>query len=305
MSNQEDMDKVLDDIEDKLPEDEEVSQEDIKAKAELEGEEETQEETQEESPPGFMNYEEWVAAGKDPKKFRGEEAYKDHYDSLQEIRSLKDSVSSIADGMASWKETQRAQENERVAAAIAEAKAQLAKAEEEEDVAAALKAEREITALNAKTQKTDEPAYTPNPVLVEFQSKFPIIDPNSPQFDKEFHSDMAMMQGTILDKLTGGMPEKIAALTPNQIQRSLDLAYREAKGLHQDKFTSPKNTRSSTPAAKKKATPAPDLKARLKGLGANSMNPNDKDPATDVYNMLKDINPKKAEEFAAQLLGEA
>jgi hypothetical protein len=302
MSDQEEMDKVLDDIEGKLPEETLPGEPEIKDEP-LE-EPEIKEEP-EDKPPGYMGYEEWVAAGKDPKKFRGEEAYKDHYDSLQEIRSLKNSVTSIADGMASWKEAQRTQENERVAAAIADAKVQLAKAEEEEDVAAALKAEREITALSAKTKDADEPIHQPNPVLVEFQGKFPIIDPNSSQFDKEFHADMAMMQGTILDKLTGGMPEKIAALTPNQIQRSLDLAYREAKGLHQDKFTSPKNTRRSTPAAKKKASPAPDLKAKLKGLGANSMNPNDKDPATDIYNMLKEINPKKAEEFAAKLIGEA
>jgi len=301
MSNEAEMDKVLDAMEEQLLPDDQVEEDIVDEIIDEEIEVDA-----EEKPPGFMDYEQWVAAGKDPRKFRGEEAYKAHYVSLQEIRALKDNVTSIADGMAAWKAQQLKQEEERVAAAVEAAKAKLAQAEEDEDVAGALAAEREINALKAKAKSVEEsPEYKPNPIIADFAAKNPIIDKNSPQYDAEFYSDMAMMQGTILDKLTGGIPEKIQALTPSQIQRSLDLAYREAKALHPDKFVSQKNTRrTAAPAPKKKQASTGDVRAKLKGLGGGGLNKNDANPALDMYDMLKGIDPAQAEQFAAKVLGE-
>ena len=304
MSDQKEMDKVLDDMEEKLP-DEDV-QEEVVIEA-VADEEVIEEVVVEDKPPGFMGYDEWVAAGKDPNKFRGVDAYKDHYDSLQEIKGLKDSVSAIADGMTEWKRSQIEESNERVENAITKAKAELAQAEEDDDVAAALAAERKITELNSKTEEV-EPTQEASPVIVEFQRKYPIVDKASPQFNQDFYDDVVAIQGATIDKLTGGNPQRLQALNEGQIQRSIELAYREAKTLHPDKFTSPKNNRKpTTPSPQKRQTTKPDHKAAVRNFGSSRLNQNDKNPASDVYDLLMKLDPtgKKADEFAEKIAGEA
>jgi hypothetical protein len=307
MSNQEEMDKVLDDLEEKLP-DEEIQEEVIEAVADDEVIEEVVEEVvADDAPPGFMGYDEWVKAGKDPKKFRGEEAYKDHYDSLQEVKNLKDSVSAIADGMTEWKKSQIKDANERIEKAIEKAKSDLAEAVEDGNVEDALAAERKITELNGKVEEVAEPTQEASPVIVEFQRKYPIVDKASPQFNQDFYDDVVAIQGATIDKLTGGNPQRLQSLTEGQIQRSIELAYREAKTLHPDKFASQKNQRrSASPASQKRQASKPDHKVAIRNFGASRLNKNDKNPAGDMFDLLMKLDPtgKKANEFAAKIAGE-
>ncbi|GAG23055.1 unnamed protein product, partial [marine sediment metagenome] len=50
----------------------------------------------------------------------------------------------------------------------------------------------------------------------------------------------------------------------------------------------------------------PDLTSKIKNFGASSLNPNDKDPAGDVFDLLMSIDKtgKRAKAFATALVGE-
>lgn len=273
--------------------------------------EEEQEEIQEEiteevveepakKPPGFIGYEDWVASGKDPADFRGENAYTAQYESLKEVRELKDTMTHVVDGMEVWKQQQNEQKAQEIEQAKVLAKAEFEKAREDEDMTAALAAQEKLNNLNQQSVPLQI-----NPVITDFSRNNPILDPNSAQYDAEFHDDVRMMHNSNLDKLTGG--DRSKQLSTGQIERSLALALKQAKEFRPEKFVSPRNTRTSAPKSKQRpAPPKGNSRTTLKGVGANSRNTNDANPAQDMYDYLKEIDPdgSSAETFAKNVIGE-
>lgn len=253
-----------------------------------------------EKPPGFKTYDEWVAEGKDPADFRGEEAYKAQYETLKELREVKSTMNHVVTGMETWKQQQESAKAQEIQDAIEQTKADLAKAKDDEDIDAYAEASDKLLKLN-------KPAPAPvqhSPIITDFAKKNPIVDQNSPQFDKEFHQDMAMIHDGVLDTLLGGDRSKANQLTSQQIERAQTYAYNKAKELHPDKFTSPRNTRQ-TPANTSRRQPATvDVKTKLKTVTGNPKNPRDTSPANDLYEILKAQDPAVAETFAKNLTGE-
>jgi len=251
----------------------------------------------EDSPPGYLTHEEWIAKGKDPADYKGKNAYNAEYDRIKEIRELKDSFKQVVTTTQQWKTQQEVLTRQQVDEARENALADLKQATDDDDVPAALAAQKKVDKLETKV--------TPqvNPVISTFTAKNPIVDTSSPQFDQDFFNDMSMMHNSMIDRLTGGNPERQGQLTQDQIERSMTLAFKQTKELHPDKFKSPKNNRQGSPSAQKKSSNNP-ASSKLSAYKGNSRNPRDSNPANDIYEMLKKSDPKAAEKFAENLTGD-
>lgn len=252
--------------------------------------------------PAFVNYEEWVKSGRDPADFKGENAFKREGERIKEIRDLKGTMNQVVAGMETWQQQQQAVMNQQIERAKSEAKVELERAKADDDTTAALAAQNKLHGLSQ--QQTVQPARV-NPIINEFANKNPILDPNSPQYDAEFHRDMTMIHDGKLDQLLGGDRSRSGELTESQLRRVQNLAFVQTKELHADKFVSPK-TKRQTSAQPSKSTTSKDTNfgSKLKAVSGGTRNPRDATPANDIYEMLKERDPKAAEIFAKNVIGE-
>ena len=298
MSNQQAIDEALDQLEI----DNEVVEEVIEEVEQVEVVQEIEEvEEKPENPPGYIdNLDDWVAAGKDPDLFKGKKAYEAEYERIKEIKDLRETMQTVTEGIGEWKQNQEQETERRIEQAKANALEELERAREDVDVDAAIKAQKKIDEL----EKPKQQEYKPNPVLTNFYSKNPILDKNSAQYDDEVFKDASMYQAAILDELTGG--NRQMQLTESQISRSLKVALTKAKALSPDKFVSPRNARKAAPAPARKNINKNngDYASKLKSVKSNSRNKHDTSAANDIYEMLKAKDPKAAETFAKNVLGE-
>ena len=305
MSAEQEMNEALDALEadageafDK-EEDLNLADENLETK-DIEPKDEIIEDKPKEKPPGYLTYDEWIAKGKDPADFRGENAYKSQYESLKEVRELKDTMSHVVDGMETWKQQQNEQMAQQVEQARTDAVAELEQAKEEADIDAALLAQDKINKIDSRPTPTQV-----NPIISDFAKKNPIIDQNNAQYNAEFHQDMIMIHNGKLDQLLGGDRSRAGELTPQQIERVQKMAFTQAKEMHADKFVSPRNKRTTTAQPGKRATQTTTTaKTRLKSVEGNSRNVRDTDPANDIYEIIKAKDPAAAELFAKNLTGE-
>ena len=302
MSNQQAIDEALDKLEiDNVEQVAEEVTEVVEEVIEDTHDEPTGEPEANENPPGYIdNLDDWVAAGKDPDLFKGKKAYSAEYERIQEIKDLKGLVKTVVDTTSEWKSQQEQAMASQLDQAKADAIAELERAKEDVDIDAALKAQKKINEFDKPTQEV----YQPNPVLTDFYSKNPILDKGNSQFDAEVFQDASQFQAVIINELTGGNPKM--ELTPSQIERSLKVALAKAKALSPDKFVSPRNTRKAAPAQlrSKVQQKGNDYTSRLKMVKSNTKNKRDTDAANDIYEMLKAKDPKAAETFAKNVLGE-
>ncbi len=300
MSNQQAIDEALDalEIENEVVV-EEVIEEVVEETQEVEPEDPIEEVAA--NPPGYINnIDDWIAAGKDPKLFKSPELYSAEYDRIKENKNLVETMRTLTEGLGEWKAKQAEDTAQQVEQARSDALAELERAREDVDVDRAIEAQKKINELDAPKQQV----HQPNPVLTDFYSKNPILDKNSAQFDDEVFKDASMYQSAILDELTGG--NRQAQLTPSQIERSLKVALSKAKALSPDKFVSPRNQRKAAPAPArtKVQQKGGDYQSRLKTVKSNSKNHRDTNAANEIYEMLKAKDPKAAETFAKNVLGE-
>ena len=279
----------------------EIVVEDVEVLDEKEVEEEIEE--IEKSPPGFKSYEEYVAEGGDPDMYKGKKAFEAEYERIQEIRrdksetkELKDGMSSIIDTLGEWKTQQ-------TSTIRAELEAQLAEQKRTADVDGALETKEKLDALKETPKKQETPPL--NPVLEKFMTENPIIDQGSDQFNDEFFSDMARLQAKKINEMSdnGG-----ADLTDAQILKCTKAAFASAKELNAELFTSKRNSRQGQG---RQARTAPSdkgqsIEVRLKNYQTSGVgSENNKDAALSFYKTLKEKNPKAAEKFALNLLGES
>ena len=254
-------------------------------------------------PPGYISYDDWVDQGKDPDLFKGSKAYSAEYDRIQEVKELKGLVEKVVDTTGEWKKQQQADTRRQVEQAKIDARAELEQAKDDHDIDKALAAQDKLKDL--ESQPVNEPQKI-NPILSSFFSQNPVLDESSAQFDKGVFEDTRMAQHAILNKLTGGDPELAGQLTEDQIQRSMAVALKTAKDLNPDKFRSKRNSRQAAPAQGKRSTSKQgDYSTKLKAANIKSKhNQRDTSAANDIYEMLKASDPKAAETFAKNVLGE-
>lgn len=254
----------------------------------------------EEAPPGYIGYEDWVASGKDPKKFRGEDAYSAQYDQIQETRDVKTKLSSMEETLkhvVTANEEWRATQMDSMRATVA---AELEAAKDASDVDGALAAQTKLDSLNV------QPAQAPqqqHPLIADFRQKNPMTDKESPRFNADFNADVEGFYDSMVNDLTRNGQR---AMTDSQITRCLSLAQKKAQELSPDLFKSTRNNRQTLSTTNKKSEKvSSDYRARLKGIG-NSKNVNDSNAAVDMYDMLLEGagGKKAADNFAKTNLGD-
>lgn len=260
--------------------------------------EEVIEEAIEESPPGFMGYEDWIAAGKDPKKYKGEDAYSAEYDRIQkskdDISDLKDSMKDVVAGMDSWKAEQRDKIRTDLMSELTEAK-------DSGDVDAALDIQEKINAIPQDVVKQEPKQH---PVIGGFIDKNPLIDQNSDRYNEDFYTDMSAFHTNIVKDLAPNSDG--SGLTDRQIERSLQMAYDKAKQMNPELFKSPRKAREQrTPMTKKRAAPTTeDPQSQVRNIKVDRSNARDTNPATEMYEAIKKTSGQAAaDKFAKNIQG--
>jgi hypothetical protein len=196
-------------------------------------------------------------------------------------------MKQVANTTAEWKRQQEQTLRQQIEAEIAQAR-------EDEDITAFEKAKDRLDAIPVSQDSQLPPVYS------EFFQKHPILDKSKPEFSPEFYNDMAIFNDSLLDSLT---VERRNSLTKDQVNRFMTLAYNKAKDLHPDKFKSPRNGRQAAPSAQKRGGQPPPTPSKLAGI-KNPRNPRDTSPALDMYEMLKKTNPKAAETYYKNVIGD-
>lgn len=256
-----------------------------------------------EKPPGYLSHEEWIAKGKDPADYKGENAYKAEYDRIHEIRDLKNSMKQVLSSVEVWQQQQSDSMAQQIEQAKVDAKAELDAAIAADETGDALAAQEKLNKLDSKlaTQSVQI-----NPVISSFASNNPIIDKASTQYDAAFHEDMIMIHNGKLDQLLGGDRSRANELTQDQIDRVQKMAFNQTKELHADKFVSPRNKRTSStqPSKRQSSQGGGDINAKLRKVVGNAKNPRDTDSANEIYEIIKKSDPAAAETFAKNVIGE-
>ncbi|NOY72206.1 MAG: hypothetical protein GXP14_07485 [Gammaproteobacteria bacterium] len=275
-----------------------MSNEALEEKLDVEENLETEEKKEQE---GYMEHEQWIAAGKDPEKFRGRKAFDDHGESIQTIKDLKNQFSRFSETVGELKATYEQDANRRVEQARTEIQAEIEKAREDEDIQAFEAAKNKLDGL-----KQTEQTVRPLGIIQEFLSKNPVLDANSDQFDSNLYGTWAKTHDATLDSILSGDRNKQNTLTEDEISRSMNGAMQTAKGLYPEKFTSSRNSRQQAPTGgTKKPTQSVDYRSRLKDIPSNIMNSRDTTANIDMYDLLlKKGSKKDADDYAKAVLGD-
>lgn len=244
---------------------------------------------------GRLTHEEWIAAGKDPDDYKGQNAFDAEHARIQEIRELKNVVQHVASGFDSWKAEQTEANNQILADQRVELIAELKKQTDDENTVAALAVKDRITEIDSRV-KSVAPAQSQGEeaVISKFRSQNAICDPSNASYNPEFDQDVANYYSTEMAGLGNNT-------TDAQKEKVLALSLVKAKALNPDLFVSPRNNRQGSPQVTRRAKSkgGDDLSA-LKGHH-NSKNANDTESTMDIYNMLKKSDPKVAETYAKNI----
>ena len=107
-----------------------------------------------ESPPNFKTYEEFVAEGGDPRRYKGDLAYEEEHERVAENRRLRREVSGMQKTVkATMDATQQLLTDQRTTMR-AEIEAEIHKAKEDEDFGAFETAQDKLTKLDTAEQAT-------------------------------------------------------------------------------------------------------------------------------------------------------
>lgn len=257
---------------------------------ELEAPEEEDDDNQD--PPGYMTHDEWITAGKDPDDYKGKNAYKATYESIQtnkalktEMQGMKTLLTDVVDAAEATRLKQAADHKVREQAILDE---KMDTMEPKEAIAE----QRKIDAID------DTPKVQINPVITTFITQNPILDPQSPDYNADFAADHISFHNAGADAMGG----RNATLSDGQVLRIMTRAYADAKELNKELFLSSRNKRGGNNRARNNKTNTQQGKLSEYRIDDEKDSRN-QGAAQAMYDMIKKKSPKKAEEFKAKLLG--
>jgi hypothetical protein len=277
---------------------------------------EVESDPQDDKPPGFIdNLEDWVAAGKDPDKFKGKQAYIDEHDRIVKAREaeadlkrqqaeLKEQMNQVVEFGKQWREDLEARHQKELDEAKRAAQSRLDDAREYADIDKALEAQRELSELDAKSTPAEtKPAQQEqqsHPVLADYYAKNPIADIKSSQFDQDYFDDLSAIFNANVSRVEA---RKGAAASDDEIRDLLTVATGKAKKMHSEKFVNPRNERARAPSSKRPGAAANvDYGARVKAVKVDTLNEAETNASSDVYNMIREsYGEEAAASFAKKL----
>lgn len=247
--------------------------------------------------PGFKTYDEWIGEGGDPDEWQGKKKYSEHYDLIQNNKEFKGQIREMNDLLRQTVDATTSMQQESYERGLAEAKQQLDRAVEEEDVEAVMKARDNIDQIN--NRKPAPNANQPNPIHSEFFSNNQIVDRSSGQFNAEVMDEFSRIYNGKL-KADGVSPTD--QLPKETIHRYMNAALSSAKSLFPDAFESPRNKRAGANNNNGKRTiTKPKASNNIKNIKVTTKNPRDNNAVMDVYEAIKKRDPKQAEAFAEKM----
>ena len=210
---------------------------------------------------GHKSYDEYIADGGDPDRYKGKQAFEDERERIAEnkrlrgeVKSLKDTVQQTAGAVDSLVDQARKEEREKIEARLHEAK-------ENEDFDAFEKAKDDLEEHDKAAPKNQPAAYQEPDVIVNFRSDNPMIDAEAEEFDAEFNDFVEGAYNDLYHKMSQGGRKQ---LTDKQIGRLLNRAMKEAKDIFEiedepgdggEPDRSPRNDRGRTGTSRRRAAP--------------------------------------------------
>jgi len=276
---------------DQLPQDDEELGDAVDQEADEETDDsgdEDQDQQESEDPPGYVSYEEWIKAGKDPDMYRGKKAYKEQYDLIQknkEMKQLKRELEKLRDEAIECEKIQVSREKKAL-------EKEMAIAREDGDIDAVLDLKDKMDTLNRQEAQHNQPQV--HPVISEFVSSQQILE--DPDIKREF----ARIYDGKLRADGVGMNDQ---LSPAAIKGYLAESMNRIKSLYPDRFKAKSVARTGPPI--KTGKPAPvkvDFEKKLSQLSfGDGLN---KAAAINMYRQIKnDSGQNAADDFAKQFLG--
>ena len=245
------------------------------------------------NPPGFIdNMEDWVAAGKDPDKFRGKKAYQDEYTRIQEVKELNAKFKQMQETLKSTIEAVARRDEQADAQHRKELEVALRSARDDGDTDAALEAQEQLQALKSNVKPRTP---TQNPVIGEFLGSNPVLE------SEEVKGEFARIYNGKL-RADGVAPDE--QLSEAAMRGYLRASMESVKTIFPERFASPRLSRQSKPQLKAKpAAKALDIESALRSFKVDGASSRNQSAAYDIYNMLKKDSPDAAENYAKSILG--
>lgn len=255
------------------------------------------------SPPGFLSYEDYIKAGKDPKKYKGEDAYNETYAHIHEIKGLKKELKTVSQSVQATMDEWRATEREKVKA---ELQADLKRQKDEGDIEGVLETKEKLDSIRHEEKTGAAPKLLP--VIEDYIQDNPILDAKSDDFDQDTFEDFRSLYDAEINKMTAGTG---MGLSERQIQRALGRALNQAQDLNKPAQAPTRSPRNDRAGPGRQATRGGEAKqsieVRLKNMKfQDNRNPDgNPNPAYAAYLKIKaTAGPKAAERFAKAQLGE-
>lgn len=284
------LDETLDKLGNEYDKGREESEEE--APEEKEAEEKAPEEKSEEkpsNPQGYMNYQAWVEAGRDPDDFKGKNVYQKNFKSIQENKLLRHEIRDMRSTFKTTVEAINTQVQVVRDAERATVEAEFNAAKEADDIEGAIAAQAKLHKID--TQPAHKAAPPLNPVVSLFLVDNGVLNKDSDEFDAKALRQFGKAYDNKLRILDDGSHQFLE----EDIQDCLDAAFKEIKSLNAHLFESPRNERKGTAAKPRRTTKnnAPTAIGKI-----DRSNPRDQNAASEVFELIKSRDPKAAEAFA-------
>lgn len=241
-------------------------------------------------PPGYKSYDEWIAEGKDPDRYKGKKAYEDEYNRIQEVKLLKDEVKTLSGTLKTTVDAIHDRESRAEARHRKELEAALAKAKELGDTEAAISTLEQLNELKPVVREAQV-----HPVLNDF------INRNTSLVDPDLKKEFARIYN---GKLKADGVGQYDELSEAAIAAYASSAMNGVKTLYPDRFKSPLNNRPApkTPALKPGPTKI-DVNQAIRDVKIEStLSPQNRDAASEIYDLIRAKDPKQAEAFAKRVM---
>lgn len=231
----------------------------------------------EDTPDGFLDYEDYIAQGRDPEFYQGKKAFAEKQQLVSEKKELKAKFQKIDDDMLRLQQSHD-REKQRLKAEI-ESKKQQAKADLDFDAYEQLdKQQRE---LDAPQQQGNE-----HQVVAGYRKEFPELNPGAPEFKQEYAQDFAALFNA---RAMAAAQRAGRGLTDSEIRQHLDSVRKQLGG------------QAATPQAERPSKAAPAKRTTAKKDPVDSLDP----LAKDMYMRWKNHHDPKKRAYAETLLQNA
>jgi len=245
------------------------------------------------NPKGFLDHAAYVEKNGNDDGWRGKDAYSAEYNRIQDNKSLRQEIKGMNDLLRQTVDATTSMQESAYQRGMTEAKTELDKAIEDDDVTAVIAAKDKMADLTPP-----QAAHKVNPIHSDFFTSNSVLDNASAQFDSEIMGEFERIYN---GRLQADGVRQDQQLSDRAIQGYMNSALKSAKELFPDKFVSPRNSRQTNIPNKKRAAPTKSAADGIKSMHITTKNPRDTNALSDVYEEIKKRDPKEAERFAAKM----